>query len=49
MKIKFKESFIAKLEDQVDYIAKDSPARTRKFKTDLIKRLKSLVVSLYHC
>ncbi len=39
MKISFKESFINRLEDQVDYIAKDSPVRARKFKNDLIKQL----------
>ncbi len=40
MKIIFKDTFVSKLENQVDYIAEDSPARARKFKADLIIKLK---------
>lgn len=40
MKIIFKDTFVFKLENQIEYIAKDSPSRARKFKADLIKKLK---------
>jgi plasmid stabilization system protein ParE len=42
MKIVFKETFIIRLENQIEYIAKDSPTRARKFKNDLFRRLKEL-------
>jgi plasmid stabilization system protein ParE len=42
MKIIFKESFVRRLENQVEYIAADSPSRARKFKTDLINRIKQI-------
>ena len=35
MKIRVKDSFISRLSQQVDYIAKDSPPRARKFKNDI--------------
>jgi len=47
MKIIFKDSFLFKLNHQVNYIAKDSPKRARKFKADLIKRLKSIPQNPY--
>lgn len=47
MKVVYKESFIVKLEDQVDYIAKDSPARARKFKSELISQLKLIPKNPY--
>lgn len=42
MKIVFKETFIIRLENQINYIALDSPTRARKFKNDLFRRLKEL-------
>ena len=42
MKIIFKESFIRRLENQVEYIALDSPVRARKFKTELLNRIKGI-------
>ena len=42
MKIVFKESFLSRLEKQVDYIAQDSPARARKFKNELLSRIKEI-------
>lgn len=42
MKIIFKESFVLRLENQVDYIAADSPTRARKFKTELLNRIKKI-------
>ena len=47
MKLIFKETFISKLEDQVEYIAIDSPARARKFKNDLLKKLKLIPENPY--
>jgi predicted nucleic acid-binding protein len=35
MKILFKESFLKRLENQIEYISLDSPKRARKFKNDL--------------
>jgi plasmid stabilization system protein ParE len=42
MKIIFKESFVERLENQVEYIAIDSPARARKFKNELLKRIREI-------
>lgn len=42
MKIKFKSTFTDRLERQVRYIAHDSPSRARKFKNDLLKRIKKI-------
>jgi plasmid stabilization system protein ParE len=39
MKIVYKESFINRLENQLDYISLDSPSRARKFKNDLFSRI----------
>lgn len=43
MRIVIKESFVHKLEIQVEYIALDSPQRARKFKNDLIRNLQTIV------
>jgi plasmid stabilization system protein ParE len=40
MKVNITEGFIFKLNNQVDYIAADKPIAARKFKRDLIKKLK---------
>ena len=42
MKIVFKESFIRRLKNQIEYIAIDSPARARNFKTKLLSRIKQI-------
>ncbi|MBK3517688.1 type II toxin-antitoxin system RelE/ParE family toxin [Carboxylicivirga marina] len=47
MKVVFKDAFIAKLEDQVDYIANNSPAHARKFKSELISLLKRIPQNPY--
>lgn len=39
MKIRFEESFLNDLNDQVDYIAKDKPSAARNFKNDLLDNL----------
>ena len=40
MKISFTEDFLFDLNEQVNYIARDKPQTARKFKNDLIKKLK---------
>jgi len=47
MKIKVKDSFVFRLTQQVDYIAKDSPARARKFKNDIIKEINNIIPNPY--
>lgn len=42
MKIEFRDSFVKKLNKQVDYIAADKPKAARKFKTDILDRCKQL-------
>lgn len=47
MKIVFKDTFYYRLENQIEYISLDSPARARKFKSDLLKRIKEIVTNPY--
>jgi plasmid stabilization system protein ParE len=47
MKIIFKESFVERLENQVEYIAIDSPARAGKFKNELLNRIRQLPLNPY--
>ena len=47
MKIVFKDSFLNRLENQIDYISLDSPARARKFKNDLLQRIKGIPENPY--
>ncbi|TAJ06665.1 type II toxin-antitoxin system RelE/ParE family toxin [Marinilabiliaceae bacterium JC017] len=47
MKIIFKDSFIFRLENQIEFITMDSPARARKFKSDLIRKLKTITQNPY--
>jgi plasmid stabilization system protein ParE len=42
MKIVLKDTFVNRLEIQLDYIAVDSPANARRFKNDLLKRIKAI-------
>lgn len=42
MKIIFKDSFIKRLENQIDFISKDSPTRARKFKNELLGRIRDI-------
>lgn len=42
MKLEFKESFLIRLNKQIDFIAKDSSTRARKFKNNLINRIKEI-------
>ena len=47
MKIVFNETFIARLENQIDFIAMDSPSGARKFKNDLLKKIKAIPKNPY--
>ena len=42
MKLRILTSFGDKLYDQVDYIAQDKPGAARKFKSDILKRIKEI-------
>ena len=42
MRLRILKSFRDKLNDQVDYIARDKPAAARRFKSDVIKRIKGI-------
>jgi hypothetical protein len=42
MKILFKETFISRLEKQIDFIALDNPGNARKFKNELISRIREI-------
>lgn len=48
MKINFAEDFLFALNDQVDYIARDKPKAARKFKSDLIKKIKKDIQNPFH-
>ena len=39
MKILFKDSFLFRLENQLDFIAKNNPSNARKFKNELLKKI----------
>ena len=43
MKVVLKESFVKRLENQLDYIASDSVSSAKKFKIDLMKRIRNIV------
>ena len=42
MKLRILESFGEKLNEQVDYIAQDKPGSARKFKADIIGKIKAI-------
>ena len=42
MKVIFKDTFLLRLEQQIGYIALDSPKRARNFKSDLLSRIKEI-------
>ena len=41
MRIKFQEEFLFELNNQIHYISKDKPVAARKFKSDLLRNIKS--------
>lgn len=47
MKISFKDTFVIRLGKQLDYIALDSPANARRFKTDLLRMIKRIPSNPY--
>lgn len=42
MRIIFKDTFINRLENQLDFIAQNNPANSRKFKNDLFNLIKAI-------
>ena len=42
MKIKITDDFLQKLSDQIEYIAKDKPQAARKFKSEVISKIRKL-------
>ncbi len=47
MEIIYKESFVNRLENQLDYIAQDSPSASKKFRKELINRIKKIPKNPY--
>ena len=47
MRVVFKETFLLRIESQIEYISLDSPTRARKFKSDLLKRIKEIPTNPY--
>ena len=47
MKIKYKASFINRLEKQLEYIAKDNPQAAIKFRDELLERIKRIPQNPY--
>lgn len=48
MKVSFTEDFVLQLKELVRYIAKDKPVAARKFKNDLLKKLKKDLINPFH-
>ena len=42
MKIIYKDSFVNRLENQIDYIAQDNPSAANKFRKELINRIREI-------
>ncbi len=47
MKVIFKETFLNRLESQLEYVSLDSPMRARKFKSDLLQRIREITQKPY--
>lgn len=47
MRLKISRSFSKKLNNQVDYIAKDKPSAARQFKSEIICRIKEISIMPY--
>jgi plasmid stabilization system protein ParE len=47
MKIVLKDTFLLRLERQIEFISLDSPTRARKFKNELFKRIKEIPSNPY--
>ena len=48
MRIRFEEDFLFALENQVRFIAKDKPQAAKKFKSDLLQKLKKDLKFPFH-
>ncbi|MCD6089989.1 MAG: type II toxin-antitoxin system RelE/ParE family toxin [Bacteroidales bacterium] len=42
MKVVYKDSFVNRFENQLDYIAQDKPSAAKKFKKELIDKLREI-------
>lgn len=42
MKVVFKDTFVSRLENQLEYIASNNPGNARVFKNELLKKIKSI-------
>ena len=42
MRVKISKSFKEKLNDQVEFIAKDKPSAARKFKSEIVQRIREI-------
>lgn len=49
MKIEIQDSFSEKLAEVVEFISKDKPKVARKFKADLLKKIKALPQYPFQC
>ena len=47
MKLLFKESFLKRLENQIEFTSLDSPSRARKFKNELIIEIQKISKNPY--
>ena len=48
MKVRIEEDFLFALENQVHFIAKDKPQAAKKFKSDLLQKLKKDLMFPFH-
>jgi len=49
VKIKYKESFVDRLERQLIYIAADNPRAAQKLKKDIVGKLKAMALHPHSC
>ena len=49
MKLRILKSFRDKLNEQVEYIAKDKPGAARKFKSEILRRIKEIPSMPFAC
>ena len=47
MKIVFKDTFLHRLENQIEYISLDSPTRAKNFKNNLLERIREIARNPY--
>ena len=47
MRIVFKDTFLTRLENHLEFINLDSPKRARKFKNDILARIKAIPINPY--